>query len=93
MTDTRNILSDKFKDLNQIATKEKENYINASPYPHIILKNFFNEDFLNNVLNEFPNLQQINDAEKYSNKNEVKLSYNKYERFPDKIKYLFDFLN
>jgi Rps23 Pro-64 3,4-dihydroxylase Tpa1-like proline 4-hydroxylase len=93
MSSKNNILSDEFKDLNNVAFKEKDNYLHAKPYPHITFKKIFNENFLNDILNEFPNLQNIGDSEKYVNQNEVKLSYNKYENFPENIKYLFDFLN
>ena len=93
MIDNKHLLSDNFENLNQIALNEKNNYQNASPYPHVVMKKFFNEDFLNSILTEFPNLTNITESEKYSNKNEVKLSYNKYENFPNKIKILFDFLN
>ena len=93
MSSKNNILSNEFKDLNHIAFKEKDNYLHAKPYPHIIFKKIFNESFLNGVLNEFPNLQSVSDSEKYINQNEVKLSYNKYENFPENTKYLFDFLN
>ena len=93
MIDDKFILSNNSGNLDQIASQEKSNYQNAFPYPHIILKKFFKEEFLNSVLKEFPNLQNINESEKYSNKNEVKFSYNNYENFPNKIKVLFDFLN
>ena len=93
MIDDKFILSNNSGNLDQIASQEKSNYQNAFPYPHITLKKFFKEEFLNSVLEEFPNLQNINESEKYSNKNEVKFSYNNYENFPNKIKGLFDFLN
>ena len=93
MSSKIDILSQEFKDLSQIALNERENYKNASPYPHIVFKNIFNHNFLNDVLSQFPNLQSIQDSEKYTNQNEVKLSYNKYENFPYNIKLLFDFLN
>ena len=93
MSSKIDILSQGFKDLNQVALNERENYKNASPYPHIVFKNIFNHNFLNDVLSQFPNLQSIQDSEKYTNQNEVKLSYNKYENFSYNIKLLFDFLN
>ena len=40
-----NILSNEYKDLDNLALKEKENYANAKPYPHIVLNNFFNPTF------------------------------------------------
>ena len=87
------IIAEKYKDLKKVSLDNKNNYLNANPYPHIILNNFFKDSFLNKVLNNFPDLKNISSSEKYENKNEVKLSYNKYEYFPINIKHLFDFLN
>ena len=93
MTLEKEIISVEYKDLTQISLNKKNIYLNANPYPHIILDNFFNNSFLTKVLNDFPDLKNINTSEKYDNKNEVKMSYNKCENFPDNIKYLFNFLN
>ena len=93
MNQETKILSQKFRNLDQLALQMQDKYINAKPFPHIELQNFFDDSFLNEVLHEFPNLNSIHESEKYKNKNEVKLSYNKYENFPEKIKNLFDFLN
>ncbi len=88
-----NIISSKFRNLEEVSLREKNSYLSASPYPHIVLENFFNDDLLNKILDEFPDLKKISDSEEYSNKNEVKFSNNKYENFPKNIKYFFDFLN
>jgi Rps23 Pro-64 3,4-dihydroxylase Tpa1-like proline 4-hydroxylase len=93
MTKTTEILSEKFKNLEQMALQMQNKYMCAKPFPHIQLKNFFDDYFLNEILDEFPDLNNINESEKYKNKNEVKLSYNKYENYPKKIKKIFDFLN
>jgi len=37
--------------------KLRDKYLFAKPFPHIVLDNFFNENILNSVLNEFPNRQ------------------------------------
>ena len=88
-----NIISSKFINLEEVSLREKNSYLSASPYPHIVLENFFNDDLLNKILDEFPDLKKISNSEEYSNKNEVKFSNNKYENFPKNIKYFFDFLN
>ena len=51
-----NILSENFQNLTDIALKEKQNYLTAKPFPNIVLNNFFKDDFLNIILNEFPDL-------------------------------------
>ena len=88
-----NIISKEFENLDFVAKKEKNNYISAVPFPNIVFKNFFNKDFLNKILDEFPDLAEISSSQNYNNKNEVKLSNNKYESFNSTTKIFFDFLN
>ena len=89
----KHILSEKFQNLAEFALKEKQNYLTAKPFPNIALNNFFNDDFLNAIHNEFPDLSKLNDSENYSAKNEIKLSNKNYEKFPPTIKSFIDFLN
>ena len=72
--DKLQILSEKFQNLDLIAKKEKDNYLNAKPFPNIVINNFFKNDFLNSILEEFPDLSTIYKSENYNVKNEVKLS-------------------
>ena len=87
------ILSDKFSNLDSFINEEKHNYLKASPYPHIVIKDFFDEKFLNEILESFPDLSKTTSSEHWKNKNEVKFGNNNYSSFPDKIKLFFDFLN
>ena len=87
------ILSESFQNLKQIAQDEKTNYLNAKPFPNIVLNNFFKDDFLNTILKEFPDLSKLNESQNYSVKNEIKLSNKNYNKFPQTIKSFFDFLN
>ena len=87
------IISDKFKDLSSYIDNEKDNYLNAKPYPHTVIKNFFDENFLNEILESFPDLSKTNFSEQWKNKNEVKFGNNNYSSFPNNIKKFFDFLN
>ena len=41
----KKILSKSFYNLNLYAFKNKIKYINSKPYPHIVIKNFFNSNF------------------------------------------------
>ena len=90
---TKHILSEKFQNLAEFALKEKKNYLAAKPFPNIALNNFFNDDFLNTIHSEFPDLSKLNDSENYNAKNEIKLSNKNYEKFPPTIKSFIDFLN
>ncbi len=55
-----NFTQKNINELNKFAYMKKEEYLNASPFPHIVIDNFFNEKLLDNILNEFPkNLENI----------------------------------
>ena len=71
----------------------KKEYQFAIPFPNIVIDNFFNENFLNNVSKEFPDLSAVNESQKYENKDEVKFANNDYLQFPSNIKKLIDFMN
>ena len=88
-----NILSKNFLNLEHAASTEKSNYLSAKPLPNIVFNNFFNEDFLNTVLQEFPDLSKIEDSQSYNVKNEIKFSNKNYNQFPNTIKSFIDFLN
>ena len=85
------ILSENFQNLELVAKKEKENYLNAKPFPNIVISNFFKSDFLNSILEEFPDLSKISKSENYNVRNEVKLSNKNYKEFPQTIKSLIVF--
>ena len=87
------ILSKNNQNLNLIAEKEFKNYNNNPPFPSIVIENFFDEEYLNKVLLDFPDLSKIDLSQKYVNKNEIKYANNDYENFPNSIKVFFDFLN
>ena len=93
MVDHSNILSKNFQNLTGIALREKINYLTAKPFPNIVLNNFFNSDFLNIILNEFPNLSKLHKSQSYNAKNEIKLSNKNYDKFPSTIKLFIVFLN
>ena len=88
-----NILSKNFRNLEEIAQKEKFNYKNAKPFPNITINNFFKNDFLNTILEEFPDLSKLEQSQSYNAKNEIKFSNKNYNIFPTNIKYFIDFLN
>ena len=87
------IVSKEFLNQNHIIEDLKKNYLKATPFPNIVLDNFFNEDFLNKVSDEFPDLSVNNISQKYDNKDEVKFANNDYDKFPYHIKKLIDFMN
>lgn len=81
-----------FEELIKLAQENHEAYVNADPFPSIYFDDFFNEDFLNKVLDEFPNLGGKDDI-KYENPNEVKLASRGERKFGPYTKLLMHFLN
>ena len=70
-----------------------EQYSNAKPFPHIVMKSFIKNDLINNVLNEFPDLSQINNTIRFNNEKEVKFASKGMEQLSPSAFYLCSFLN
>ena len=75
------------------ANKNKLKYKKSKPYPHLVIKNFFDKNFLTKVEKEFPDLSKIKTSKNYDNKNEVKFANNRRRIFKRNTKLLFQFLN
>ena len=86
------ILNKNLEELLELARINRNNYANADPFPSIYLDDFFNKEFLSEVLDEFPTLGDKNDIQ-YSNPNEIKLASRGEQRFGPKTKVLMHFLN
>jgi Rps23 Pro-64 3,4-dihydroxylase Tpa1-like proline 4-hydroxylase len=89
----KEILSDKNQNLRDLAFSLKSKYFSASPFPHIQIDNFFSNNYLEEVLRQFPDLSNLSKSHNYKNQNEIKFANNDYKNFPEKIKNFFDFLN
>ena len=50
----KKILNQEYINLENIASNLKDKYNSNKPFPHIVLDDFFNNDFLNNILANFP---------------------------------------
>ena len=87
------IIAKKFCNLKRFAKKNKKKYLISKPFPHIVLDNFFNIKYLNEILDNFPDLSKLNETQKYSNKNEIKLANSNIKNYPKKIKNFINFLN
>eukprot|EP01024_Parvocaulis_polyphysoides_P040878 TRINITY_DN37327_c0_g1_i2.p1 TRINITY_DN37327_c0_g1~~TRINITY_DN37327_c0_g1_i2.p1 ORF type:complete len:167 (-),score=1.02 TRINITY_DN37327_c0_g1_i2:24-524(-) len=74
------LLNEKYRDLALIAKENKKKYQSGTPFPNIHFDDFFNEYFLNEVLEEFPDLKRNSDL-KFKNENEVKLASKGEYRF------------
>ena len=74
------------------AKKLRSIYHEGEPFPNIVVDNFFDEDFLGNVLNEFPDLSSIADFD-FKNDHENKLATNGEYRLGANAKQLVRFMN
>lgn len=70
----------------------QDQYAKAFPFPHIAIDNFFDENFLGEVLSEFLNFN-AEDWINYVHINERKRGFNRFHEFPPKIKSLISELN
>jgi Rps23 Pro-64 3,4-dihydroxylase Tpa1-like proline 4-hydroxylase len=59
--------------MNAIAESAHETYINAKPFPHIVLDNFFPTEIVERVLAEFPKPNAIR-WQSFDNESEIKLA-------------------
>lgn len=87
------ILSEKSQNLNNLAISLKEDYLSGNPFPHIQIDNFFSKEYLDLILDKFPDLSKERKSQNYKNQNEVKFANNNYFSFPEEIKSFIDFLN
>ena len=88
------IISKKYSDLQKTAYLYQKEYAEAKPFPHIILDNFFDEIFLDNILNVFPDLSSNKLSIKYNNNSEIKLATKRGDHSqPKEIRNFLRFLN
>ena len=87
------MLSKKSENLNEMALSLKNQYSLADPFPHTQIDGFFSNEYLDTVLEEFPDLSKLSDSQNYKNQNEIKFANNDFKNFPETIKNFFNFLN
>ncbi|MBI1781725.1 MAG: 2OG-Fe(II) oxygenase [Sphingobacteriales bacterium] len=79
-------------ELIELGRSKHHEYINADPFPNMYFDNFFNQEHLSKVLNEFPDLRAKPDIQ-YNNPNEVKLASKGEARFGEHTRAFMHFLN
>ena len=82
-----------FKNLLNVAEDNKHRYLSSNPFPHIVLKDFFNPEMLDGVLREFPDLLKMNDSKIYDTPLEKKLTVKQDYIFGKQTKIFLNFLN
>lgn len=85
-------ISAQYRDLQKVAKEFKEKYQNADPFPNIYFENFFDEQMLSEVLEEFPDLSQKGDIQ-FRSPNENKQASRGESRFGPKAKAFAHYLN
>jgi len=86
------MINKKVSNLSMNALDKKKTYLSANPFPHIIIDNFFDENILNMILEEFPkNIDKS--GEDYNNKAEKKLTLNDVSKLSKTTVDFINFLN
>lgn len=85
-------LNEKYRDLKSTANHHAEEYQNAEPFPNIYFRNFLNPDYLDSVLDEFPDLSKKKSIT-YETDKEIKFAGKGETFFGPKTKKLMHFLN
>jgi Rps23 Pro-64 3,4-dihydroxylase Tpa1-like proline 4-hydroxylase len=78
--------------MHELAKSAHVSYINAKPFPHIVLDDFFDPDLLDQILAEFPKPGEIR-WQKYDNECEIKLASAREESFGPATRLLLYHLN
>lgn len=86
-------LNHSIKNLKQLGTDKHDEYLNAKPFPSIVIDNFFNEDMLSKVAEEFPDLSKLHDVKTYNTQNEKKLEAKGERHFSETGRLLAHYLN
>lgn len=86
------MLSKQFKNLDDVALHHAQSYKSALPFPHIVLHDVFNSHFLNEILDDFPDLSK-KDTVSHNNAKEKKFGSRGERYFGDKTKLFMNYLN
>ena len=86
-------INKRIKDLSYFAKINSSQYKLAKPFSHIIFNNFFNDDFLSSVLDEFPIFEDSKNKQKIYNLNENKIISKGEKSFKKNTKLFFHYLN
>ena len=71
----------------------KKMYRSNEPFPHIVLDNFVDEELLNNVLNEFPDLSTFENKRSFNEPKQIKFGSIGFENLSSTADQLISFFN
>lgn len=87
-------VSDGYANLNLVAKNSRKEYAAGTPFPHIIIDNFFDQEILGQIADSFPDLSKNSLSTKFNNKAEIKLaSARGDEQQSEPIKQFLRYLN
>ncbi|MGZ3871971.1 MAG: 2OG-Fe(II) oxygenase [Mucilaginibacter sp.] len=81
------------KDIKQFGKDKQAEYLNAEPFPNIVFDNFFNEEMLSKVAEDFPDLSKQQAVISYDNQNEKKFEAKGEIYFSETTKSFMHYLN
>ena len=88
-----NFINKNYSNLHDVALKYFDQYISAKPFPHIVLDGFFDENLLQDILDEFPNNLDKVGVNSESDPQKLKFTLNDPTKFGKKTKAFLDFTN
>lgn len=81
------------QELIEMGAQKKEEYLSNDPFPHMVFQNFFPENLLDQILDEFPDFATLDDKIEYEDKNEIKFASDGETVFGEKTKNFLHYLN
>lgn len=82
-----------YTELSLLAEYHAASYQQAEPFPHIVLDNFFDSNYLKGLAQNFPNLLSDSHLEQFSSQKEVKSASHLEQGIPEKHLELIRFMN
>lgn len=80
--------------LSEIAFENKQKYLKAQPFPHIVIDNLIDKEILSNIQEGFPDLSEMEGTERHSGSTDEKLASPRGRKFQTPlIASLLAFLN
>lgn len=87
-------ISDRYKDLNKVSLENVNTFKSGNPFPFICFKNFFDDEYLDSILDNFPDLSNNNKSHEFDSPRDKKKFVTKPGfQYPEIIDNLINFLN
>ncbi|XGB38807.1 MAG: 2OG-Fe(II) oxygenase [Cyanobacteria bacterium LVE1205-1] len=87
-------VADKYSNLTLFAQEMREQYAAGTPFPHITIDNFFDNQILEEVADTFPNLSKDSLSTRFKNNTEIKLASARGDKQQSEpIRYFLRYLN